>query len=129
MTPFIQDLSIYQGDRFELFFRLYNMVWDEGTETFIKGPYVNLTGHTVTGSIKARRGASEAVVATWSCTLSDQSDEDSVGGILCVLLPSESVKLSDSSYVYDIQTSLDADHVSTWLTGSISTTLEVTGNG
>lgn len=122
--PIDQPLKMYQGDRYELFFRVYQLVWNEVTEEFEKGPYIVLTGYTPKAEIKTKRGPTVAVTATFACSLSDQILDP--GGVLCVLLPSESEKLTAETYVYDVQLSLDADHITTYITGDIEVQKQVT---
>ena len=122
--PAVVAIDVYQGDRFELFFRLRSQTFDPITETWVTGDYIDLTGWTPSGMVRATRASSGPPTAVFACSLSDQTLIP--GGVLCILLPVESAKLSAEEYVYDIQLSLDADHVTTWLTGPCYSNREVT---
>lgn len=122
--PVTQDFTLYQGDRFELYFKVYSLIWNAATGKYDKGPYVDLTGQTPKAQIKAQRGAAEAVVASFACSLADQVADK--GGVLCVLLPAQAELLTANSYVYDVQLSSDADHITTYITGQITVTKQVT---
>lgn len=119
--PVKYNIKTYQGDRYEIFFRVRERTWDTVNSEWVLGDYITLTG-TPSGKIKVERGEGP-VIASFDCRLTNQ---DTIkGGLIAVLLPTEAAKLTEKKYEYDIQTKIDADHIQTWLTGKVTNTLQV----
>lgn len=116
-------IEIYQGDTYDLFFRVRESVWNPITGQYEAGAYVDLTGTVPTAMIKKSK-TDVAATATFSCVLSDQTALP--GGVLCTLVPTESKKLIEVVYMYDVQLYTDATHIRTFLQGSVLVTQEVT---
>lgn len=127
-SPIKHNLNdVYRGDRRELYFRYRESTIVNGEE--VPGDYIDLTGWVPTGKIKlSLDDPPEAIVAQWSCTLDDQTNPDTKGGVTCVLLPAESQKLDEPKYVYDIQLVKDAANIKTAIYGEIKTIKDVTPN-
>lgn len=122
-SPGVVNLQVYQGDRYELFFRVRLRTLDTDGVTWIPGAYVDLTGWNPTSEIRKEK-ADASPIGSFECSLGDQTTLP--GSVLCVLKPSVSVLLTESNYYYDVQLELDADNITTYLQGQILVTLEVT---
>ena len=122
-NPGVVNLNVYQGDRFELFFRLRSQTWDAVNEMWIPGPYMDLTGATVKSQLRETK-ESATVAAEFACTLADQAT--SPGSVLCVLTPAQTTLLSKASYYYDVQVTRGTDFVTTYIAGQVMVTPEVT---
>lgn len=121
--PLSYNIELYQGDRYELFFRMRSQIFNPTTGAWEPGPYIDLTGNVPAAQIRATRD-SETIVTSFQCSLSDQSALP--GGVLAILLPSQTALLTAQSYVYDLQLKKGTDYVTTYLQGSITATREVT---
>lgn len=122
-NPGVLTLNAYQGDRLEVFFRVRALVWNDVTEQYDPGPFVDLTGQVPTAHIKEAK-ADLTPIATFQCTLADQVTIP--GGVLLVLLPADATLLTKTSYFYDVQLKADDTHVTTYLQGQILVTAQVT---
>jgi hypothetical protein len=123
MLPGVLNLGVYQGDRYEVFLRIRELIWDEGTETWVPGDYLDLTGYIVKAEIKVNK-TQVAPTASFAPTILDQVTTK--GGVMLLLTPTESKKLTASSYVWDCEISEDADHVQTFVAGTVTVVAEVT---
>lgn len=121
------NIETYQGDRYELFFRIREREWDQelndGEGDWVLGDYIDLSGHTPSGKIKLNREQETPITATFDCHITNQVTIK--GGVIAVLLPVQSKLLTEKKYVYDIQTKIDAEHINTWLTGNVKNTAQV----
>ncbi len=122
-SPATVDIDIYQGDRFELFLRLRSQIWNETTQTWVPGPYIDLTGKTAAAQLKASRDDASPA-ATFTCTIGDQ--QATPGAVLAVLTPTQTAALTGQTYYYDLQVKGTADYVTTYLQGRATVTKEVT---
>lgn len=122
-NPAVLNLTVYQGDTYEILMRLRLRVWNEATQTWIKGGYLDLTGKTAKGQIRSSK-ASATVAAEFTCQVADQVVTK--GAVLCSLTPAQTALLTDESYVYDIQVTGTPTDVTTYLQGQVSVVKEVT---
>lgn len=122
MQPAPQDLSIYQGDSFDFFFRVRERDWDPFTETYTAGPYVDLTGWTGKSQIRQTHEATD-ILAEFTVTFSNQATTP--GGVLLTLTPAQTVALPAKG-VWDVQLTNTAGEIRTFIAGSVTTSREVT---
>ena len=122
MQPAVQDLTIYQGDSFDFFFRVRDRTYDVALEEFVPGAYINLTGWTGKSQIRATPEAT-AVLAEMSVTLSNQSTTP--GGVLLKLTSVQTAALPASG-VWDVQLTNTAGEVKTFIGGRVVVPREVT---
>lgn len=131
MQPVTQDITVYQGDYFEFFFRVRDRVWNAalngGLGGWEPGSYRDLTGKRARAEIRATAGGATAL-ATFSYTLFDQTDPLTKGGVLLYLLPAATLALVANG-VWDVQvesnitTPLD---VQTYIAGAVTLVKQVT---
>lgn len=122
MQPAVQDLSIYQGDSYDFFFRVRERVYDPVMEEFTAGDYINLTGWVGKSQIRVTHDAVE-VLAEFSVTLSDQTTTP--GGVLLMLTPAQTAALP-SKGVWDVQLTNTAGEIRTFIAGGVTVSREVT---
>lgn len=130
MQPGTQDITIYQGDDYELFFRVRALVWDPdangGAGGYVPGDYVDLTGFTPKAQIRPSAG-SATLLAEFTATLANQTDPDTKGGVYLTLDSAETTDLPTTGGKWDVQLTEDATlKVQTYLRGSVTVTAEVT---
>jgi hypothetical protein len=82
VKPAQQDIYIYRGDYFELFFRIRTKVWDAGLGLWVPGPYRVLTGWTGAAQVRATPDA-VGIIATLAVTFSDQLVTPGGGWVTC----------------------------------------------
>lgn len=128
MQPVQQDINIYQGDRFDFFFRLRERTWNSGTSQWEPGPYIDLTGKRAKAEIRATAGAVGNALATMHYQFTDQQDPDLRGGVLLWLLPEDSAPLVANG-VWDVQLETDTatpTDTQTYIMGVVNVTKQVT---
>jgi hypothetical protein len=113
MPPAKQDLTIYQGDDFRL-----RILFSAS------GAPVDMSGHSFAAQVRA--GPVDAnpdpPLASFTCTLSDP-----VGGELVLELPhSATAALGATAKAWDLQSTDPAGKVTTYVSGAVAVTLEVT---
>lgn len=123
--PVKVSISVYRGDRYDLYFRYRESTVIDGF--VVPGDYINLTGWVPTGKIKLNlEDPDNEIVGSFLCQLDDQTDPNKKGGVSCTILPIVCKNLNQERYVYDIQLTLDAEHVKTPIYGTIRVTKDVT---
>lgn len=126
MIPAPVDLEIMQGDRHEIFFRAQEQIFDEATQVWIDGDYIDLTGMTIKAQIRTSP-ADSTIAAEFTCVVvTPQSDPDVKGSAYGFLLPSQTALLVQPTYVWDLEVSSDVDHVDTWFAGNVTVKMQVT---
>lgn len=128
MQPVIQDIDIYQGDRFDFFFRLRSRTWNSGTGAWEPGAYIDLTGKRARAEVRATAGAVGQALATMHYQLADQVDPNTRGGVLLWLLPEETGLLVASG-VWDCQLEsaiTTPTDTQTYIMGVVNVTKQVT---
>lgn len=123
MQPARQDLTIYQGDTYDFFFRVRERVWNAEIKEFQPGAYIDLTGWTGKSQIRATPDAT-AVLAEFAVTISDQVATP--GGVLLVLTPVKTTALPTSGGVWDVQLTNVAGEIRTFIAGKVTVFPEVT---
>lgn len=123
MQPASQDLEIYQGDTFTFFFRLRNRVWDEETQTYIGGTYIDLTNYTGKAQIRATAD-DPTVLQELTVTLANQATLP--GGVLVSLTAAQTAALPTTGGVWDVQLTSPTSEVQTFIAGRVTVTREVT---
>lgn len=128
MQPVVQDITVRQGDRFDLFVRLREKVWNPalnaGAGDWEPGDYIDLTGKTVRSQI--RNDAADATVrAEFTVAISNQVTLK--GGCLLTLFPDDT-KVLTANGVYDveIETTATPTDTETFLEGAVTLVKEVT---
>jgi hypothetical protein len=124
-NPGIVNLNVYQGDRFELLFRLRSQVFNAISGKWESGGYLDLTGVTVKSQLRLKK-EDTTVAAEFTCTVADQTVADTKGAVLCVLTPAQTALLAAPAYYYDVQVTSGPDAVTTYLQGQVMVTPEVT---
>jgi len=115
MIPATLNINIYQGDDYELTFRMK----DGDTNT-----YVNLTGMTGRAQIRASKDAT-AVLSTFTVAILDQTVAP--GGVYITLTPAQTAAIPLSGGVWDVELrNTGATWVRTPLAGAVSVVAEVT---
>lgn len=122
MQPAVQDLTIYQGDSFDFFFRVRERVYDALLQEFVAGAYINLTGWTGKSQIRATPDAAD-VLADFSVTISNQTTTP--GGVLLRLTNAQTAALPPGG-VWDVQLINTAGEVKTFIGGRVIVPREVT---
>ncbi len=113
--PVGKNISIYQGDSFELAFTLYEKLPDGS-----QGDAIDLTGATVTSEIRATVDAASPLVAF-------TGTHNSTGGkVTLVLSALQTTGLPATGGVWDVQVEYPNGDVKTYLAGTVSVTKEVT---
>jgi hypothetical protein len=128
VQPVTQHIAIYQGDRFDFFFRVRERTWNAQTSQWEPGAYVDLTGKRARAEIRSSPGAQGAALATMHYQLADQVDPNTRGGVLLWLLPVETTTLVDSG-VWDCQLETDTAEPTdsqTYIMGDVLVTRQVT---
>jgi hypothetical protein len=113
--PVSKNLSIYQGDSYELKFTLYEK--DINGEP---GDPIDLTGAVATAEIRAT-AESGTVLAEF-----DGSHNSTGGTVTLVLSPAETAALPATGGVWDVQIEYTDGEVRTYLAGNVAVTKEVT---
>lgn len=122
MIPAPKDITIQQGDTFQLLFRVRSQVWDSTLGKWVPGPYVNLTGATPKAQIRAT-AASTTVIAELTGVVLDQMITETLGGVLFSLTSSQTLSLvptTTAKYVYDAELTLADGTVNTYLSGKVT---------
>jgi hypothetical protein len=128
VQPAVQDITVRQGDRFDLFVRLRQKVWNPalngGAGDWEPGPYVDLTGKTVRSQV--RNTADDTTVrATFTPTISDQVTLK--GGCLLTLFPVDTRALIvNAVYDVEVETTATPTDTETFLEGAITLKKEIT---
>lgn len=116
-TPATFDISIYQGDSYDLFFRV------KARNALGDMVYQDLTGATGKAQVRADK-TTATVAAEFTCTLSNQSTTP--GGMLLHLAPAATTGLTITAGVWDCQITYSNGDVKTVLAGNVTVTKEVT---
>lgn len=118
MIPGVYNLTIYQGDTFELTFRLRDSV---------TRAYLDLTDCTVSSQIRLKESTATPL-AVIAGALQDQTA--TTGGITLSLTPTETAALApvagNTAYVWDVQLTWPGGRVETYLKGSVTVIAQVT---
>lgn len=109
--PSEKNISLYQGDTFELLFRLKS-----GTS------YVDLTGATPTAQIRASADAASPIIS-FTAALTDQTATP--GGVMLTLSAAQTSGLTANG-VWDVQLAYPDGSVKTYLKGTVTVVKEVT---
>ena len=107
------DIDIYQGDTFELIFRLKTPA----------GSYVNLTGATAKAQVRAT-AATTSVLAEFTASVLTQTG-DTLGGVK-LLLSSAQTTLLNANGAWDVQVTFSDGTVKTYLAGTVTLIKEIT---
>lgn len=116
-TPAVFDPEVYQGDSWDLFFRV--KARDAGGNLV----YQDLTGATPKAQFRPN-AASSTITAELTCTLSNQSTTP--GGVLVRLSPAQSAGLAPGNLVWDCEISYSNGDKRTVLAGAVTVIAEVT---
>lgn len=116
-TPATFDLSIYQGDSYDLFFRVKAR---NGIGDLV---YQDLTGATAKAQIRATKETA-SVLAEFTCSLSNQTSTP--GGVLCRLTPATTAAITATAGVWDCEILYANGDKKTVLAGNVTFTKEVT---
>jgi hypothetical protein len=116
-TPAKFDPEIYQGDSWDLFFRV--KARDAGGNLV----YQDLTGSTAKAQFRVAASAT-TILAELTCTLSDQVA--TTGGVLVRLSPAQSAGLVPGNAKWDCEISYPNGDKRTVLAGDVTVTAEVT---
>ncbi len=106
--PATFNIQYYRGDTYEFWI---NAKDNEGNE-------LDLDAYTALFTIATERGPSPAFSTTATATIDGSR-------ILCTISPAVGETLTAGPYVYDIQVKSGSTNVYTYLTGSISVSLDV----
>lgn len=120
-TPAPKDLTIYQGDSFDLLVRVKGRNAATGVME-----YLNLTGVTPKAQVRANEAATQ-VLAEITCTITDQVATP--GGVLLHLDPAitQTIALTTTQkHKWDLQLQWSATEVRTVLKGNVSVESDVT---
>ena len=123
MQPAVHDITIYRGDNYELFVRLREKVWNAGTNTWIPGDYINLTGFTGKAQFRADEDAS-TVAVEFTVTLGNQSTVP--GAAYMRLSAAQTAALTVLTGKYDLQFTDGSANTQTYLKGTVTVTKDVT---
>lgn len=113
MPPAANNITIYQGDTFELIIRLKDST----------NAYVNLTGATPKSQIRANT-ATSTVMAEFTAALLTQSGS-TLGGFKLSLTASQTTGLTGNGF-YDAQITWPDGSVKTYVAGSVTLIPEIT---
>lgn len=116
--PAYAAISIYRGDSYELRLRI---------RTSDPGIYVDLTGGMVYSQIRIAPNSAH-LMASFTVTMLDQSDPDTMGGVVLALTPQETMRLSHNA-AYDVRIAWPGDRIETVLAGPMTLIQDVTRNG
>jgi hypothetical protein len=128
MTPYQKNIGIRRGDTKEIFFRVRTKVWDEGTSTYVPGPYKDLTGYTITSQVRETKG-SVATLLTFTVTLGNQADlVDGRGAVFMKITDddTQAVSTAISTAVYDVQFQEPDGDKFTYIEGNVAFDEDVT---
>lgn len=118
-TAGVWNKVVYQGDTFNWNFAVYELVNDVEVA-------VDLSGVTVTMSVKRARGASVADLWTGSTTDGAIVVGGTGNNVVEITIPATDMgDIPAGSWVYDVQF-VDGAQVETYLTGAFTVTAEVT---
>ena len=118
MLPVVRNIEIYQGDTFEIFFRLRVLNPDESP-----GAYIDLTGCTPKAQIRTAPGASGSPLAEFDASLGNQATYP--GSVLLELDAADSAGLSVNG-AWDCQLTLPSGKIRTYVAGTVTLIKEVT---
>lgn len=116
-TPAPFDLQIYQGDSYDLFFRVKAR---NGVGDLV---YLDLTGSTPKAQIRASK-TSPTAAAELTANISDQTTL--TGGVLLHITPAVSAALTLTAGVWDCEILFASGDKKTVLAGDVTVTPEVT---
>lgn len=106
--PATYDINYYRGDTYSFTIAAKD---NEGNP-------LDLSAYTALFTIASSRGASPTFSTAATATIDGSS-------ILCTISPTVGASLTAGPYVYDVQIKQGSTNVYTYLTGSISVTLDV----
>lgn len=114
MIPANYPITVYQGDDFDLVFRIKNNL----------GEYLNLTGYTARAQIRESFDGPD-VLAQFSAAIADQIA--SPGGVILALTPAQTTALPRSGGVWDVQLEDSfRTEIRTYLAGRVTVLEQVT---
>lgn len=119
MLPATETLSLYRGDSVRLV-RRFRPVLEDGT----LGAYFDLTGCTPKAQIRASSTAT-TVLVEFTATLDDQTDPDTVGGVILEIVAGDTSALPDGAQ-WDMQLTHADGFVRTYIAGPVVSTGQVT---
>lgn len=94
MEPYTMPITIRRGDTKEIFIRVRTAVWNSTTDVWEPGPYKDLTGYTFLAQIRL---LDDTLVATFTITMSDQSDlTNGIGAILLKITDETTLAISST---------------------------------
>lgn len=114
MIPAVHDIKIKRGDTYSLFGRIRDKVWDGVTQTYIAGPYKNITGWTGLCQLRANEDAVD-ISAVGTITLGNQTTVP--GSFFMTMSKTVTAALTGASGVYDIQFTTPAGEDYTYVGG------------
>lgn len=106
--PATYDINYYRGDKFEF---IINAKDNEGND-------LDLSAYTALFTIASARGASPDFSVEADATIDGSR-------IICNISPTVGASLTAGPYVYDVQVKQSSSIVYTYLTGTLSVTLDV----
>lgn len=116
--PAYSAITIYRGDSYELQLRI---------RTEDPDVYVDLTGGAPYAQIRPEP-RSRQLLADFTVTMLDQTDPNTMGGLVLTLTPTETGRLSRNG-AYDVRIHWPNDHIETVLAGPMTLIQDVTRNG
>jgi hypothetical protein len=129
MQPSPKPIRLTRGDFYELYMRIRERVWDEGSQSWVPGAYRDLTGWS--GQAQMRRTYDDPdVLATFDVVLDDQTQPDTVGGVFVRLEDAVTATLpvtdDKNRWVWDLEMIDLAGKPATYLQGSVTVKPDVT---
>lgn len=95
MDPYVMPITIRRGDTKEIFIRARTAVWNDTLNVWEPGPYKDLTGYTFLAQIRL---TDDTLVATFTITVSDQSDLVNGRGSILLKISDEITLAISSTY-------------------------------
>jgi hypothetical protein len=132
----IKDLVIDQGDSYKLVVRIRTKVYDALNDTYVPGPYKNLTGLFGKAQIRSTPAAA-TTLADFTVTIPDQTVTANLGQVILTLTPQQTTAIAASpnfpapSGVWELELSDNVISTSatwrkTYLAGVVAIDAEVT---
>jgi hypothetical protein len=123
VQPAAKDIVLYQGDDYSFFFRVRERVWDDFTNQWVPGNYVNLTNWSGKSQIRAT-ASSGTILAEFTVVFPNQATTP--GGVLLQLTDTQTAALVNPTAVWDVELVNTTNERRTFIAGIVTVIPEVT---
>ena len=126
MLPAVSDIEFVRGDNFSKFGRVRTKVWDATSQSYIPGPYRDLTGWVGLAQVRPDVD-SNTILFTFDVVLGNQTT--ALGSFFLNATPAMTKDLTVFSGVYDLQWTTNTGEIFTYVGGKVTLKKDVSRAG